>query len=349
MDLGDFSADALTDILDTAMSITKVAEYLRCVSLIPSSAYLAARWHLIQTHVITKPIEATLLSTGQTVQASIANAPVAWLDYAYRIRSRVLFREALIHSTGRYFEEETQSHIESLKEPVAKILKKKALMLKAAVKKAILNLLSFYPTHIQREKTVGRADKDSIGRASYANDIFDWLALVVLRHHFTHQVADDQTHQAQDIGKSVIDTVMIGGDAYLSKPNLEQWHEYFPMSNKANNVLENKLGELKESVKRFVTVSYPLRSVVRVTKTDKKNSRLARMSRSSIYVPIRSSTSPAPPSRSTITLGRSRSRRAARDSVMWSTTAIPRRTMRTRPWLRIREDTRLRSTGWGAR
>ena len=32
IELGDFSEDALTDILETALSITEVAEYLECVS-----------------------------------------------------------------------------------------------------------------------------------------------------------------------------------------------------------------------------------------------------------------------------------------------------------------------------
>ena len=34
---------------------------------------------------------------------SIANNPAAWLDFAYRVRSRTIFREALIHSPSFWF------------------------------------------------------------------------------------------------------------------------------------------------------------------------------------------------------------------------------------------------------
>ncbi|TKA79738.1 hypothetical protein B0A55_04369 [Friedmanniomyces simplex] len=236
IDLGDFSTDALTDILITAFDILKVAEYLGC------------------TDVITSPIEATLLATGQVLFVSISNQPAGWLDFAFRIRSRVLFREAMIHAVGQYNSDDMQNMIHTLHPAVAELLTKKANTLKGAVKRSFQLMLSYYPTHLQRERTVGRCDRDNIGRSSYGNDIMDWLALVVLRHFLAQQVADDQTHQAADLGKSVIDVVIAGNDAYLSRRDLETWHGFFPMSGRAKVVLDRKVGELKQAIKQYATV-----------------------------------------------------------------------------------------------
>ncbi|KAK4912379.1 hypothetical protein LTR49_019197 [Elasticomyces elasticus] len=235
IDLGDFSKDPLTDILTNAMEIVKVAEYLDCIE------------------TITNAIEATLLATGQVLFTSISNLPLEWLTFAFRICSRVLFREAMIHAVGQFNTDAVQKGLYSLNPAVGKMLDDKAAGLENAVKKSFQMLLSYYPTHLQRERTVGRADRDNIGRSSYGNDIMDWLALVVVRHFFAHQVADDQTHHATDMGKSVIDVIMAGGDAYLTRQQLAAWHNFFPMSPRADNVLETKIDELKHAVKQYFT------------------------------------------------------------------------------------------------
>ncbi|KAK3094266.1 hypothetical protein LTR53_019494, partial [Teratosphaeriaceae sp. CCFEE 6253] len=145
--------------------------------------------------------------------------------------------------------DKVQDNLRILDPPVAAMLKRKAEMLKNAVKKQFQVMLTWYPNHLQRESTVGRADRDNIGRNSYSNDIMAWLALTLLRHWVSFQVADDQTHHAPDLGKSVIDVVMQGGEAYLDKAQLTKWHKFFPMSARGSAVVENKLAEDKESIK----------------------------------------------------------------------------------------------------
>lgn len=191
---------------------------------------------------------------GQTLHRSIADNPIKWLDLAYRIRSRILFREALIHATGQYNTENVKKNVDKMQAPVRDLLHKKGQALREAVRLAEKRILSYYPTHLQREKTVGRADKDSIGRGSYANDIMSWIGLIVLRHFFAQTVADDAGHNAPDMGKELVDAIMKGGDAYLNRHVLDQFHAYFPMSNKGNSVLEGKIEEMKEFIKKFVVV-----------------------------------------------------------------------------------------------
>ncbi|KAI6860743.1 hypothetical protein KC338_g6845 [Hortaea werneckii] len=234
IDLGDFETDGMVHVLTRVWSVVDAAEQLRC------------------THVVTHAIEATLLATGQLLQQSIASCPSPWLNLAYKISSRHLFRESLIHAAGQYNTEEVQKEIVGMPEKVAELLHRKGRTLRDAVKMAEKRILSYYPTHLQREKTVGRADKDNIGRASYSNDVMSWIGLVVLRHFFTQLLADDATHNAPDMGKELVDAVMQGGDSYLDKGIMDQFHAYFPMSQKGAGVLENKVSEMKESIKKFM-------------------------------------------------------------------------------------------------
>ncbi|KAK0322468.1 hypothetical protein LTR82_006427 [Friedmanniomyces endolithicus] len=236
VDLGNFSTDALGTILTKTFDIIKVAEYLGCVG------------------IITSPIEATLLATGQNLFKSIAKEPLGWLDFAFRIHSRILFREAMIHAAGQYNTAYVQQGLPTVNPAIAEVLTKKATKLKDAVKGSMQRMLSYYPTALQREITVGRCDIDKIGRASYGNDILHWLALVSFCHWATHQIADDQTHHAADFGKSVVDVVMLGADAYLSRPEMDDWHVFFPMSPRSKSVILERLDGIKATVKQFVRV-----------------------------------------------------------------------------------------------
>jgi len=189
---------------------------------------------------------------GQVLHRSIANNPPAWLDFAHRVQSRVIFREALIHGAGQYNTLAMQEALKTMSRSVAEILIKKGKALQEAVRTAAYKIISYYPSHMQRERTVGRADKDSIGRASYANDIMSWIALVVLRQWLAQAQIGDETYASADLGKKFVDYIVEGGEKYLNKPELEPFHAYFPMSAKGKAVLESHLANMKEHIKRFV-------------------------------------------------------------------------------------------------
>lgn len=203
--------------------------------------------------MITKPIESTLLSTGQTVHNSICLGPAAWLDFACRIKSKVIFREAVIHAVGQYNTPAMQTAMRSaLEKTVVEVIEKKATVLMEAVKKSFMKVLSYYPQQLQRGRRVGLADVDNFGRNSYANDIYSWMALTVFRHYIMQHVADDQTHRADDMGHALVRAIGEGGDAYLDKQAVIQFHHLFPMSARGSAVVENKLNDIKEEVKKFV-------------------------------------------------------------------------------------------------
>lgn len=231
----------LQAVLVQAVSILKVAEYLQVV------------------HMVSARIEATLLATGQILQRSIATTPTAWLDFAFRIKSRPIFREALIHTTGQYNTPSVQEDLRTtMKKPLLEIVEKKAQLLLSAVKTAQLNILSYYPSQICRERTHDRAGLDNITRSSYGNDIMSWIALVAFRHYAAQGAVVDQTHRAEDMGYEYMHKIRQGGEQYLSKKEMAGFHGFFPMSGKGEVVVENRLMEVKEGVKRFTLVSLSL-------------------------------------------------------------------------------------------
>lgn len=201
-----------------------------------------------QPTLVTRPIEASFLSLSQVLHRSIATNPSPWLDFSYRLRSKTLWKEALIHGAGRFNSPAIQASLRDndLRPEIVSILTTKADLLKNLAIATETNLLSYYPESLQRTKTVGRADRDSIGRASYANDIMQWIGLTIWRHWLSQQVASDKTHHAEDMGWEFFRLVARAGEAYLDRNQLRQFHEYFPMSLKGESVVENRISELKQ-------------------------------------------------------------------------------------------------------
>lgn len=171
-----------------------------------------------------------------------------WLDFSNRLRSKTLWKESLIHGAGRFNSPSVSTAVRDndLHPAIVAILTEKAALLKNLAQRTQSNLLSYYPEALQRTKTVGRADRDSIGRASYANDIMQWMGLTVWRHWISQQVCNDNTHNAPDLGFEFFRLVHKAGEAYLDRNQLRQFHEYFPMSLKGESVMENRISELKQ-------------------------------------------------------------------------------------------------------
>ncbi|SMQ49419.1 unnamed protein product [Zymoseptoria tritici ST99CH_3D7] len=235
-DFGDAQEDHMTDLLNAALETIAAAEYLKCV------------------HVISGPIEATLLSTGQSLQRALSLYPPAWLMFAERIKSRAIFKQALIHGTGQYNMPVVQNAIAdgSLSDSIIAVLEKKAQAVVNGVAQAQRCMASYYPAALMREKTIGRVDRDNIGRADYGNDILMWIALCVFRHWLSDQLAADHTHHAPDMGYQLMSIVNQGGNAYLSRQVLQhQFHARFPMSPKGMACVEHRLMEIKNNVAQW--------------------------------------------------------------------------------------------------
>lgn len=227
----------MADLLKAALDTLQVAEYLECIT------------------VVTGPIEATLLATGQNLYRAIAENPTGWLVFADRIRSRAIFKEAMIHACGCYNTDKIQTaiHDGNMSEAIVAIMERKAQEILNGVSTTTRRLSSYYPISLTRVATVGRIDKDNTGRADYGNDILGWMALSVFRHWLGDMMAMDHTSHAKDMGFFFMQLISQGGNAYLNRQLMQQsFHAKFPMSPKGMNAVEFRLTEIKHNVKDYV-------------------------------------------------------------------------------------------------
>ncbi|KAF2213959.1 hypothetical protein CERZMDRAFT_12857, partial [Cercospora zeae-maydis SCOH1-5] len=233
--LGDSQEDGLAELLANAFQATIVAENLNCI------------------RIVSKPIEATLLGAGQNLYKAIADNPTAWLGFASRVKSRAIFKEALIHAAGQYNSDHVQSAMadDSLPYEVVELLRKKGEWVKKTVSDSSRYLASYYPSMLLREYKAG--DKDNVSRASYGNDIMMWIAVTIFRHWICDLMASDRTHHAKDGGWAFCNAICKGGDTYLDRKMLQMsFHARFPMTGKGMACVEHRLSEIKEDVKQWI-------------------------------------------------------------------------------------------------
>ena len=194
---------------------------------------------------VSTPDEPSLLD-------NIANDPESWFYFAYRIRSRELYRETLIQSAGRFQTVKFKAVVPSLSEVTYDLADQKATDLKDRVKRLFHNILSYYPSEIQRTATTGYADTDNIGRNSYSNDIFIWMALTIYRHCVSLEAFAAIDHE--DMGYDLVARIAKGGDNYCTKTECGPFFQLFPMTAKARDVANKKIKEIKDHVKPWAAV-----------------------------------------------------------------------------------------------
>ena len=86
------------------------------------------------------------------------------------------------------------------------------------------------------------------------------MALAWFRQWFTQRIITDSGHNADDGGYALYKAIGAGGDAYMDKAVLSQFHGNFPITKKGLNVLENHICEIKECMSAWVEKSNLLKS-----------------------------------------------------------------------------------------
>jgi hypothetical protein len=193
---------------------------------------------------------------------ALASEPGAWLGLSLRLHSRFLFRESVIHAVGQYNTDKVSIYYKTTDHGVPKevldLITKKHNILHDGLKTAQMKMLSYYPQNLHRDLTVGLADRDRIGRNSYSNDIFGWMALNMFRHFISQNLAADETHHANDNGYAFFKVMAEGGEAYLRPPQLQGFYNHFPMTEKGKNVVNGHVLHLKEHCRQFAQVRDPI-------------------------------------------------------------------------------------------
>ena len=235
VDETDMSA-ALSD----CYQLIQIADYLGCIGL------------------ISKPIEVALFKHGQDLFRAIQSVPHAWIEMAYRIRSELIFKECIIHLVGDWKNlKSTPKVVDRLRDvpSVHGLVDKYHRMLHEKAKTLELSILSHYPQALRLP-----SEDLPIKRESYAKDILVWMALTFFRHWVSQRLITGKGRDAPDCGYDLFFAIGTGGDAYMDKSVINQFHTRFPMTKKAMNVLENHLFEIKECTKKVVDESKVLRS-----------------------------------------------------------------------------------------
>lgn len=223
-----------------------------CYQLIEISDYLGC------TSLISKPIEVALFKHGQDLFRAIQRVPHTWIGMAYRIRSELLFKECIIHLAGNWkilkASRDITKRLRDVPNVPALIEKYHRTLLDKA-KSLELSILSHYPQAMRLP-----SDDLPIKREFYAKDILVWMALSFFRHWVSQRLIMGKGRNAPDCGFELFHSLGAGGDTYMDKSIVNQFHTRFPMTKKAMNVLENHLFEIKECIRGVVDESKILKS-----------------------------------------------------------------------------------------
>jgi hypothetical protein len=146
--------------------------------------------------MVEKLMENNLIVKGQEVFQAISANPVIWIDLAFRIQSKVLFKEALVHLTGNYnalkltppneaFKEKYSralSILDQLSPELRDLVEYKHDELKTICQNVDREVSAHYLPGMQRSTVTGQAKDGSIARIDYAKDVFSWLTVTLYRH-----------------------------------------------------------------------------------------------------------------------------------------------------------------------
>ncbi|KAF1994273.1 hypothetical protein P154DRAFT_586523 [Amniculicola lignicola CBS 123094] len=227
------SDNDMTSVLRDASEIIDIATYLGCMSL------------------ISKPVTVALLKHGQALFRAIQTVPWGWLAMGCRIQSEIIFGEAVAHLAGnwRKIKEDREvmdriRHVDKDVEGLCTTLHKRIVV---ETRRFEMLIMTHYPAGMAQP-----VDQLPIKREEYSRDILVWMALAWFRHWFGQQIISGQGAFSSDGGYKLFSVIAAGGDAYLDKALLNQFHNKFPLTKKALNVTENHLLEIKECMKQLV-------------------------------------------------------------------------------------------------
>ncbi|KAI4715500.1 hypothetical protein E4T48_08330 [Aureobasidium sp. EXF-10727] len=243
-----FDDKTIDTLFPDAMGLVEVAERVGSVSM------------------VAKIVESSLLAKGQDIFKAISASPILWIDVAFRIESKVLFKEALIHLTGKYNAlaltppdeafvnkyPRARSILDQLPPNLRDLVERKHAELKRFCQNIEKGISSHYPPGITKTSVTGQAKSDPIGRIDYAKDVFTWVGVACYRHWWGQMIAIDATHNNKFGGHDMYLRLFNGGQNYLGRDVQKGFHQHFPMSGKGEKVLQNNIDIIKAGVTKVV-------------------------------------------------------------------------------------------------
>ena len=204
-------------------------------------------------------IETELLNFNQMTFHSIVTNPVPWSNIGKQIHSSTIYQEAVIHLVGRWNSIMTEPYIMTLAPVTQQLCEKKHQELVLRKKTIECHMLSYYPESMHRggssrsSSSSGSADDaGNLSCASYASDIYTWMALAFFRQWFSHALLDCRNYVSADGGAFLYRVIGAGANSYLDVREQAFFNLAFPMSVKGRDAFEEKLREVKVDMQGFV-------------------------------------------------------------------------------------------------
>ena len=195
--------------------------------------------------VISETVDIALLRQGDVLFRSIGANAAAWSALALRVRSPIIFREAVVHLVGQWRSLDDLARAK-LHPDVRDLCQRKHDELDLVKQSIEVRILGHYSGSSQR------LPSDNPGRISYANDIYMWMATSLFRHWFSQSICEGRGRSAEDGGATLYRQIAGAASAYLDRKVLDTFHIYFPMSAKGSSCLESHLGMYKEELRGYV-------------------------------------------------------------------------------------------------
>lgn len=195
--------------------------------------------------LVSPVVDLALLRQNNVLWTSIASNPIAWAELGRRVHSPTIFREGVIHVIGKWNNISAAQKAE-LHPDVREICERKFHEIEIAKEVIELRILGHYPEFLCRNAV------DRPGRPTYSADIYMWMAICFYRQWFAQAISDGRNRLGPDGGYEFYHQIGAGGQAYLNHESFRNFHQYFPMSSKACNVLEANMNIMKEDVRKFV-------------------------------------------------------------------------------------------------
>lgn len=217
----------MSSVVTSCMGLVEVAETIDAVG------------------VIRESVDIALLRQGQVLFRSIAANPSPWANLAIRIHSPTIFRESVIHLVGKW-NQMTDTERKILSPGIRELCERKYAEMQLQKQAIEIRILGYYPEMLHRRAT------DNIHRASYANDVYMWMALAFYRQWFSQAISEGRHHIAPDGGAAFYRAIGAAGAAYMDIRAQASFQLHFPMSQKGMRIIQHHINNLKHDVKEFV-------------------------------------------------------------------------------------------------
>lgn len=234
--------------------------------LTDATCLLQAAENLGAEKSISRVLETHLLRAGQPFWHTVRDDPGKWTDVATRIESPVIYREAMIHLVGAW-----NMVPDSIDNPIDKEAirsYKGGAIIEAAVLAKIKgqteekrciekSLVEHFPPAmihqtVQVVNKAGKAVQKPPTRQNYAEDIYLWQALCLVRMYITTEIRHNGSFREIDGGASFFRSIAAGGNAYLQPQTIENYFNMMHMTERGKICLCNALYDLKNAMKHIV-------------------------------------------------------------------------------------------------